>query len=104
MKFTCLFLIASGATLGGCGGGSPQPAQSRFIHNPPIERLNAQQLRSLSMECEKYAPSKVARGPYDAAYCEYAIAAWADAPLQLIPAPITPSQTDPSKITPGAAN
>ena len=36
------------------------------------------------MECEKYAPEKSARGPYDARYCEDAIAAWADSPLQMV--------------------
>jgi hypothetical protein len=37
------------------------------------------------MECEKYPADKSARGPYDAAYCEVAMAAWADAPLQIVP-------------------
>jgi len=37
------------------------------------------------MECEKYVPDKSARGPYDAAYCEDAIAAWSDSPLQMLP-------------------
>jgi hypothetical protein len=64
-----------------------QPAAPRLIHNPPIAQLNPQQLRSLSMECEKYAPVESTRGPYDAAYCEAAIAAWADSPLQMIPIP-----------------
>jgi hypothetical protein len=40
------------------------------------------------MECEKYAPEKSARGPYEAAYCEEAIAAWSDSPLQMIPIPM----------------
>jgi hypothetical protein len=39
------------------------------------------------MECEKYSPDKSTRGPYDAAYCEDAIAAWADSPLQIVPIP-----------------
>jgi hypothetical protein len=47
--------------------------------------MGAEQLRSLSMECEKYVPDKSARGPYDAAYCEDAIAAWSDSPLQIVP-------------------
>jgi hypothetical protein len=37
------------------------------------------------MDCEKYVPEKSARGPYDAAYCEAAAAAWADAPIQMLP-------------------
>jgi hypothetical protein len=37
------------------------------------------------MECEKYVADKSARGPYDAAYCEEAIAAWSDSPLQIVP-------------------
>jgi len=36
------------------------------------------------MECEKYTPDQTMRGPYDADYCEKAIAAWSDAPLQMI--------------------
>jgi len=47
--------------------------------------MSAEQMRSLSMECEKYVPDKSARGPYDAAYCEEAIAAWSDSPLQMLP-------------------
>jgi hypothetical protein len=47
--------------------------------------MGAEQLRSLSMECEKYVPDKSARGPYDSAYCEEAIAAWSDSPLQMLP-------------------
>jgi hypothetical protein len=39
------------------------------------------------MECEKYSPDKSTRGPYEAAYCEDAIAAWADSPLQMVPIP-----------------
>jgi hypothetical protein len=36
------------------------------------------------MECEKYSPTKTSRGPYDAAYCEEAMAAWGDWPLQIV--------------------
>ena len=50
-------------------------------------RLTPEELRALSMECEKYSPDKSTRGPYDAAYCEDAIAAWADSPLQMVPIP-----------------
>ena len=65
-----------------------QPAAPRLIHSPPIRQLVPEQLRALSMDCEKYAPEKSARGPYEAAYCEEAIAAWSDSPLQMIPLPI----------------
>ena len=36
------------------------------------------------MECEKYSPDKSSRGPYEAAYCEQAMAAWGDSPLQIV--------------------
>jgi hypothetical protein len=37
------------------------------------------------MECEKYPAVGSMRGRYDAAYCSAAMAAWADAPLQMVP-------------------
>jgi hypothetical protein len=107
-----LALIALSAAAAGCGGGSgpsavPKPVLSApgLIRSPPIRQLSAEQLRSLSMECEKYSPDPPRRGPYDAAYCEEAIAAWSDSPLQIvnidqgIAAPVAPAgkQTDPSK-------
>jgi hypothetical protein len=61
-----------------------QAAAPRLIHSPPIAKMAAEQLRSLSMECEKYAPENSARGPYEAKYCEDAIAAWSDSPLQMV--------------------
>jgi hypothetical protein len=88
---------AVGAALGGtlvgaaviaCGGSPPpavQTAESKLIHNPPVAKLSDQQLRALSMDCEKYVPDGTARGPYDAAYCDAAMAAWADAPIQMLP-------------------
>jgi len=93
MKPAWLPLMIFNAALCGCGGTSDAPrvaqappaSATRLIHAPPIDRLGAEQLRALSMECEKYSPDKSARGPYDAAYCEQAIAAWSDAPLQMIP-------------------
>jgi hypothetical protein len=93
------------AALTGCGRDSGQsaapkqpaaPGQAavpRLIHSPPIAQLSPQQLRSLSMECEKYSPDKSARGPYEAAYCEDAIAAWADSPLQIVPVPINKDES-----------
>jgi hypothetical protein len=105
LRPTCLLWMML-AALAGCGrnaGQSAQPKQSavpgqpavaaqpaapRLIHSPPIRQLVPEQLRALSMECEKYAPEKSARGPYEAAYCEEAIAAWSDSPLQMIPIPM----------------
>jgi hypothetical protein len=97
MKSACLLLVMFGAALTGCGrepgraevpsppAAPSPPAGPALIHSPPIAQLPAAQLRSLSMECEKYVPDKSARGPYDAAYCEEAIAAWSDSPLQIVP-------------------
>src|SRR5450755_1446492 len=84
-KPTLFFLLALGALLSACSGDSAQLPPSRLIHSPPINQLADQQLRTLSMECQKYEPDKSTRGPYDAAYCESAIAAWGDAPLQIVP-------------------
>jgi hypothetical protein len=103
-KPTCILLMVF-AALTGCGrdsGRSAAPKQPaapgqaavpRLIHSPPIAQLPPQQLRSLSMECEKYSPDKSARGPYEAAYCEDAIAAWADSPLQIVPVPINKDES-----------
>jgi hypothetical protein len=82
-------LRASGLALimlsaAGCSGNSTDLTPIRLRHSPPVARLDAQQLRTLSMECEKYSPHGSMRGPYDAAYCEEAIAAWGDSPLQMI--------------------
>jgi hypothetical protein len=89
-------LLAIGALSSGCGGGGTQTAVSKLIHSPPVRQLTAQQLRSLSMECEKYPPTKTSRGPYDAAYCEQATAAWGDWPLQIVTVPGARS-ADPAK-------
>ena len=92
-------LIVCGAALTGCGHDSAPPAPpaapsaaSRLIHSPPISKLDPQQLRALSMRCQKYEPDKSARGPYDAGYCEDAIAAWSDSPLQIVPIGKEPTQ------------
>jgi hypothetical protein len=90
MKPIYFVLAAVGAMLSGCGTPSGQPSrsvqavESKFIHSPPIQQLTPQQLRSLSMDCQKYSPDKSSRGPYDTAYCEDAIAAWSDSPLELV--------------------
>jgi len=91
VKPACLPLILSCIALSGCGsdsgqsGAPPKSEAATLIHSPPVKQLTAQQLRSLSMACEKYPADKSAREPYDAAYCEEAMAAWADAPLQIVP-------------------
>jgi hypothetical protein len=96
-KTPFILLIVLSAASSGCGRDSGQtaaPGQAsaprqaaapQLIHSPPIAQLAAEQLRSLSIECEKYVPDKSTRGPYDAAYCEDAIAAWSDSPLQIVP-------------------
>ena len=74
--------------------GAPAP-QARadepiLIHTPPLKQLDLRQLKALSIECEKYLPGQFARGPYDAAYCQAAIDAWGDAPLQIVRIPASP--------------
>jgi hypothetical protein len=66
---------------------APQADEPTHIHTPPIKLLDLKQLKALSMECEKYLPGQFARGPYDAAYCQAAIDAWGDAPLQMVRIP-----------------
>jgi hypothetical protein len=85
MKTARPLLILLCATCPGCGGDSADLAPARLIHAPPVGQLNPQQLRSLSMECERYAPNGSMRGRYDAAYCDEAMAAWSDSPLQMVP-------------------
>jgi hypothetical protein len=75
--------------LGGCKPSGEYDKTPELIHSPPLRGLNPTQLRALSMECEKYLPGRMARGPYDAAYCEAAIAAWSDSPIQMIQIPPT---------------
>jgi hypothetical protein len=101
-KPACGLLIVLTAVLTACGGDSGEISPVRLLHSPPIGQLTPQQLRSLSMECEKYPPHDSMRGRYDAAYCEAALAAWSDAPLQMVtidsagagePKPVNPSKT-----------
>jgi hypothetical protein len=79
-----VLVLAFSATCTGCGGGSADIAPLRLIHSPPVNRLTPQQLKDLSMECQKYPPHNSMRGRYDASYCEDAIAAWGDEPLQIV--------------------
>jgi hypothetical protein len=69
---------------------TPHADEPIHIHTPPIKQLDLKQLKALSMECEKYLPGQFARGPYDAAYCQAAIDAWGDAPLQMVRVPQGP--------------
>jgi hypothetical protein len=69
-----------------CGQApAPPAATSRLIDSPPIAKLNPDQLHGLATRCERYTAPGPARGPYDARYCEAAIAAWADSPIQMLP-------------------
>ena len=120
MKAARMLLIVFSAALTDCGHGPGQsavpqppavprpPAVPKLLHSPPIAQLAPQQLRSLSMECEKYLPDKSTRGPYDAQYCEDAIAAWADSPLQIVPLgkdasiPNLPGSPKPDSPNPGS--
>jgi hypothetical protein len=81
-------LVAIGALLSACGGGADL-APVRLLHSPPLDKLAPPQLRALSMDCEKYPARQSFRGRYDAAYCEAAIAAWGDSPLQMVVLPAT---------------
>jgi hypothetical protein len=87
MKPAGLLLIVCGAAAAGCGRDAADIAPVRLRHDPPIARLTAEQLRSLSMECERYAPKDSMRGRYDAKYCDDAMAAWGDSPLQMVTLP-----------------
>ena len=85
MAVVGLLLTACGSS--GSGGDSRELAPLRLTHSPPVARLDPQQLRSLSMECEKFPTHNSMRGRYDSAYCEEAIAAWGDSPLQMVVIP-----------------
>jgi hypothetical protein len=80
----CISAVPLAGAVTGCSGDSGDIAPLRLKHSPPIQQLTAEQLRALSMECDGYAPHDGMRGRYDAAYCEEAMAAWADAPLQMV--------------------
>jgi hypothetical protein len=86
----CMLSLAG--VLAGCAR-APVPQgrtdEPQLIHTPPIKQLDLRQLKALAIECEKYLPGQFARGPYDAAYCQAAIDAWGDAPLQMVRIPPT---------------
>jgi hypothetical protein len=94
-KSLCLVLIVYGAAAGGCGGDPADLAPVRLRHEPPIGQMTAEQLRALSQDCEKYPPKDSMRGRYDGRYCEDAIAAWGDSPLQMISLPKTSAPSAP---------
>ena len=85
-----LFALLAAASLAGCKPSGEYDKTPELIHTPALRELNPKQLRALSMECEKYLAGQMARGPYDAAYCEAAIAAWSDSPIQMILIPAAP--------------
>jgi len=85
--FSLLFLGVAG-----CGQApAPPAAKSRLINAPPIAKLSLDQLRGLAARCDRYPPDGPARGPYDAKYCEAALAAWSDSPIQMLRLPDQPS-------------
>jgi len=94
MRRLVLCMLSLVGVLGACSrapvsqGRTDEPA---LIHTPPIKQLDLRQLKALSIECEKYLPGQFARGPYDAAYCQAAIDAWGDAPLQMVRIPAASS-------------
>ena len=90
MKPAGLLLMVCGAAAAGCSGDATEIAPIRLRHDPPIARLTAEQLKSLSIDCERYSPKESMRGRYDARYCEDAIAAWGDSPLQMVTLPREP--------------
>jgi hypothetical protein len=72
---------------------APPPAASRFVDTPPVERLTPDQLHDLAKRCDRYPPEGPARGPYDAKYCEAALAAWSDSPIQMLRLPAQPASS-----------
>jgi hypothetical protein len=87
----CVFsLLVLG--LAGCGQApAPPAAKSRLINAPPIAKLTPNQLHGLATRCDRYPPDGPARGPYDAKYCEAAISAWSDSPIQMLRLPDQPA-------------
>jgi hypothetical protein len=72
----------------GCERSAPPPGStSRLINTPALSKLTPDQLHGLAKRCERYTPEGPARGPYDAKYCEDALAAWADSPIQMLTLP-----------------
>jgi len=93
MRLLILWALSLAGVLAACSRAPAPPARAdepSLIHSPPIKQLDLKQLKALSMECERYLPGQFARGPYDAAYCQAAIDAWGDAPLQMVRIPASP--------------
>jgi hypothetical protein len=76
--------LALSVAAGACGGESQDLSPVRLLHSPPVERMGAPELKELSLECGRYPVNQSMRGRYEAAYCEAAIAAWSDSPLQIV--------------------
>jgi hypothetical protein len=88
MRPLLLCVLTLAGALAACSRApAPQSDEPILIHSPPIGQLDLKQLKALALECERYLPGQFARGPYDAAYCQGAIDAWGDAPLQMIRIP-----------------
>ena len=90
MRLLVLCMLSLAGTVAGCSRApAPQTRadEPTLIRTPPIKQLDLKQLKALSIECERYLPGQFARGPYDAAYCQAAIDAWGDAPLQMLRIP-----------------
>jgi hypothetical protein len=97
LRANCLVLAVFSAALAGCSGDSRDLEPVRLLHSPPVAQLTPQQLRTLSLECEKYSRNDSMRGPYDAEYCEEAMAAWGDSPLQMVIIAPDANPANPSK-------
>jgi len=95
MRVLLRCVLSLAAVLAACSRAPAPQAREKadepvHIHSPPIGQLDLDQLKALALECEKYLPGQFARGPYDAAYCQAAIDAWGDSPLQMLLIPPGP--------------
>ena len=77
-------LLLGVAACGQSRSPAPRSATSRLIDTPSIAKLTPDQLHGLATRCGRYQPDGSARGPYDAKYCDAAIAAWSDSPIQML--------------------
>lgn len=77
-------MLLAAAAVAACSGDPKDLAPVRLTHTPAIGALKAEQLQALSLDCGKYPLRGSERGRYEAAYCEQAMAAWSDAPLQML--------------------
>lgn len=97
MRLLRLYIFSLAGILASCSRAPATQArgdEATLIRTPPIKQLDLKQLKALSIECERYFPGQFARGPYDAAYCQAAIDAWGDAPLQMLRIPPASPRTN----------